>query len=82
MTYLFILLTVSYTEQKTLLLGTSLEVQWLKLCASNAEGVGSIPGRGTKIPHATYHGQEKEKLNFNKFSLSIISLMDHAWCYN
>ena len=24
-------------------------------------GVGSIPGRGTKIPHATRHGQEKKK---------------------
>ena len=29
---------------------TSLVVQWLKLCTSNAEGVGSIPGWGTKIP--------------------------------
>ena len=31
--------------------GTSLVVQWLRLHASNAEGVGSIPGVGTKIPH-------------------------------
>ena len=36
----------------------SLVVQWLKLQASNAEGTGSIPGRGTKIPHATWHGQK------------------------
>ena len=35
-------------------LGTSLAVQWLRLCASNAGGAGSIPGRGTRIPHATW----------------------------
>ena len=33
--------------------GTSLVVQWLRLRAFNAGGVGLIPGRGTKIPHAT-----------------------------
>ena len=33
-------------------------VQWLKHKASNAEGTGSIPGRGTKIPHATWYGQK------------------------
>ena len=31
--------------------GTSLEGQWLRFHASNAEGLGSIPDRGTKIPH-------------------------------
>ena len=30
--------------------GTSLVVQWLRLQASNAEGMGSIPGGGTKSP--------------------------------
>ena len=29
--------------------GTSLAVQWLRLCASTAGGAGSISGRGTKI---------------------------------
>ena len=33
--------------------GTSLAIQWLRFCASNAGGMGSIPGQGTKIPHAT-----------------------------
>ena len=33
--------------------GTSLEVQWLRLCASNAGGTGSIPSQGTKVPHVT-----------------------------
>ena len=30
--------------------GTSLEVQWLRVHASNAEGMGSIPGWAAKIP--------------------------------
>ena len=30
------------------LLGTSLVAQWLKLCASNSGGPGSIPGQGTR----------------------------------
>ena len=32
---------------------TSRVVQWLKLPASNAGGVGSIPGWGAEIPHAS-----------------------------
>ena len=43
-------------------IGTSLAVQWLRLCASTAGGTGSIPGRGTKIPHATWHGQKIKKI--------------------
>ena len=39
--------------QKKIKTGTSVAVQWLRLCASTAGGMGSIPGRGTKIPHAT-----------------------------
>ena len=31
---------------------TSLVVQWLRLRTSTAWGTGSIPGQGTKIPHA------------------------------
>ena len=27
--------------------GTSLVVQWLRLCAPNGEGLGSVPGQGT-----------------------------------
>ena len=37
--------------------GTSLAVQWLRLCTSNAGGTVSIPGQGTKIPHVVWHGQ-------------------------
>ena len=35
-------------------MGTSLAVQWLRLRASTAGGMGSISGWGTKIPHATW----------------------------
>ena len=44
--------------------GTSLAVQWLRLCASNAGGAGSIPGQGTKIPHAA--AWPKKQTNKNK----------------
>ena len=37
---------------KKLCLGTSLAVQWLRLCTSNAGSVSSISGQGTKTPHA------------------------------
>ena len=32
--------------------------QWLRLCAASAGGAGSIPDQGTKIPHASRHGQK------------------------
>ena len=33
-------------------------VQWFGVCTSNAGGMGSIPGWGTKIPHAAWHGKK------------------------
>ena len=39
--------------------GTSLAVQWLRLCTSNGVGRGSILGSGTRIPHAMMHGLKK-----------------------
>ena len=42
-------------------MGTSLAVQWLRLGASNAGGMGSIPGWGTKIPHAVSWPKKKKK---------------------
>ena len=47
--------------QRSLGWGTSLAVQWLRLCPSNAGGKGSIPGQGTKIPHAVQRGQNINK---------------------
>ena len=39
-------------------MGTSLVVQWLRLHASNARDMGSIPGQETKLLYATWCGQE------------------------
>ena len=41
--------------------GTSLVVQWLRLCTPSAGGMCSIPGQRTKIPHAMQHSQKKKK---------------------
>ena len=40
------------------LCGNSLAVQWLGLHTSTAEGPGSVPGRGSKIPQAARGGQK------------------------
>ena len=47
-------------------------VQWLRHSVSSAErgleGVGSIPGRGTRIPHGgTKKQKQKQKQKINKF---------------
>ena len=36
-------------------------VQWLRLGASTAGGAGSIPGWGTKIPHAALQKKKKRR---------------------
>ena len=41
--------------------GTFLVVQWLGLQASTAGGIGSIPGQGTKILHATQPKKKKRE---------------------
>ena len=41
--------------------GASLAVQWLRLCTPNAGGAGLIPGRGTRILHATWSRLKKKK---------------------
>ena len=40
------------------IIGTSLVVQWLKLCAPNKRADGLTSGWGTKIPYSTQHGQK------------------------
>ena len=50
-----------YVESKKVNFGTSLAVQWLRLRASTAGGLGSIPGWGAKILHAVHRGQKKKK---------------------
>ena len=52
--------------------GTSLAVQWLRL-PSRAEGVGSIPGWGIKIPLASRPKNQniKQKQYCNKFNRGL-----------
>ena len=55
--FLFVLLRIPRRKgilpsRKKRVVGTSLVVQWLRLFAANAEGAGSIPGQGAKIPPA------------------------------
>ena len=38
---------------------TSLVAQWLRLNDCNARGAGSVPGQGTKSPHAMQHRGER-----------------------
>ena len=55
------------TERKKCLLlqhqdcktGTSLAVLWLRLCTSSAGYMGSIPGRGSKIPHVAWPKEKR-----------------------
>ena len=49
------------SQIRKLMLGAPLVVQRLRLCTSNEGGTGSIPGRGTRIPHAKWHGKKKKK---------------------
>ena len=54
-------------------LGTSLAVQWLRLCASNARDAGSTPGQGTKIPYARWCSQKKKKKNFCSLLMEMVT---------
>lgn len=42
-------------------MGTSLVVQWFRICASTPGGMHWIPGWGTKIPHSMGYGPKKKK---------------------
>ena len=42
-------------------LGTFMMVQWLRLWTFYAGGPGLIPGQGTTIPRAMWHGRKKKK---------------------
>ena len=54
MKYLLVFLFTACFPQKCKLQGTSLLVQWVRLCAPNAGGPGLIPGQGTRsCMHAT-----------------------------
>ena len=57
--------------------GNSLTVQWLGLCAFTAEGLGSISGRGTKIPQAVWYGKKKKKEKKTHMNLSTKQKQTH-----
>ena len=42
-------------------LGTSLVVQWLRLCAADTGGKGSISGQRTEIPQAKQKKKKKRE---------------------
>ena len=44
--------------------------QWLRPCAPTTGGIGSIPGRGTKIPHALWCNQKNFFFKGNKKKIS------------
>ena len=52
-------------------LNTSL-AKWLRLCASNAGGIGSMPGQGTEILHATWPKRKKKKKLSNPACTKLI----------
>ena len=54
-------------------------VQWLRLHASTAVGVGSIPGWGTKIPHALGCGQKLKTKNPTILLLSHVEFFLYAF---
>jgi len=45
-------------------------VQWLRLCTSNAGGVGLIPGCETKIPQGTGYGQKLKRKDLCSLKVS------------
>ena len=60
---------------KLLWMGNSLAVQWLGLCAFTAEGTGSIPGWGTKMPQAAQCGQKKKKKGYFEWISNWLKLL-------
>ena len=64
--------------------GNSLVVQWLGLGAFTAEGLGSTPGWGTKIPQAARCNEKNKnkkifliKFNLIRFKNQLFSHAEH-----
>ena len=53
-------------QLRNVIVGDSPVTQWLGLHASSAEGLGLIPGQGTKILQAERRGQKKQKVIVTK----------------
>ena len=57
---------------------TSLAIQWLRFCASNAEDVDLILGQGTKIPHACHMVHQKKKKEKDRAALTTQNYQSNA----
>ena len=55
--------------------GTSLMVQWLRLCASTAAGAGSVPGQETMMSLPNNKKLKKKKFSAGDFSLSLTPIL-------
>ena len=55
-------------------------VQGLRVYASRAEGVSSVPGQGTRIPQATWHVQFKKKEQGLGSQCMVESALGHIGC--
>ena len=77
------ILSLSFTALKKMP-RTSLAVQCLRLRASIAGGTGSIPGRGSKISHASQRGQKKkcQVMDDFYFLLRVIFYNKMCWICN
>ena len=69
-------------SSKNVCSGVSLVGQGFRLHTSSAEDSGSIPGQGTKIPHATHHSQKILKTinTFFKYrKIKVICFLPPMW---
>ena len=60
-------------------------VQWLRLCASNVSGAGSIPVGGTKIPHASLYNPPSKNNKVGILPETVPGTYKYLWvggCYN
>ena len=53
---------ITPSKKKKIGLGTSLAIQWLRLCASTARNRGSNPGQGTKILRGQKENKNKKEI--------------------
>ena len=59
-------------------------VQQLGLCVSPVGSVGSIPGQGTKIPHAQWCGQKKKSKRISNFIylfVVLVQVLSLVWLF-
>ena len=65
----------SYNTKNWPNMGTSLAVQWLRLCTSTAGDTDSISGQGTKILSAVAPSKKQNQTNKKNFKYSIVNVI-------